>query len=182
MYNKELAMMAGVALKAAATAYQGQSIQVVVDAAKEFHAALVSLAGGFPPDQAPAPQTAGVQVQPPVAQPQASPIQVAEQNLQAAGMNPTTVRDLSNEEARWRDLFAHPDDWWNNTKDPRASINGGKGPDFRYKHDDNVPGLWLKGKFGPAPAWVFERLGIPFPGQQVNGQPQVNGQGGPVPF
>lgn len=181
MYNKEMAILASSALKSAASAYQGQPASTIVEAAKEFQAALIEMAGGFPPDQ-PAP----IQPNPAPAQAPApvNPIQQAQQNLANGGIQAQVVRDLSNEEGRWQDVFNNPQDWWDNRGDARASINGGSGPDFRYKHDENVKPLWLRGKYGPAPAWVWERLGLQFPGAggpQPAQQP-VQQPGGPVPF
>lgn len=115
----------------------------------------------------------------------------AEQNLANGGVQATVQRDLSNEDARWRDaLIDNPNDWWNNVGDARASSGGGKGPDFKFKNESaNVPALWLNGKHGPAPAWVWEHLGLTFPGSSQGQasapqqpQPVTNGQNNPVPF
>lgn len=100
------------------------------------------------------------------------------------------VRDLSTEDARWQDaLINNPGDWYNNVGDSRATSGGGKGPDFRFKNDDNVKSLFLNGQYGPAPAWVFEKLNLPFPGSQPQAAPapaqnqaQTTPSGNPVPF
>lgn len=64
----------------------------------------------------------------------------------------------------WQMYFDSPGDWWDNRNDPRASINGGSGPDFRHKTLKNDKGynlgLWLKPKHGSVPQWVLDRLGM----------------------
>lgn len=114
----------------------------------------------------------------------------AQQNLNQGGVQSTVVRDLTSEDARWRDaLVDNPGDWYNNIGDSRATSGGGVGPDFKFKNDAaDVTPLWLNGKYGPAPAWVFEKLGRPFPGSpQAAPVPQPAPTSGapvstPVPF
>jgi hypothetical protein len=114
----------------------------------------------------------------------------AEQNLAQAGIQATVARDLSNDA-----LIDNPNDWYNNVGDVKASSGGGIGPDYRHKtiKGDNGQnlGLWLNGKYGPAPAWVFEKLGLSFPGsgaaqpaaQTDNGTPAPAGTAStPIPF
>jgi hypothetical protein len=120
--------------------------------------------------------------------------QQAQQNLNQGGVQSTVDRDLSSEDGRWQDaLNNNPNDWYNNVGDHRATSGGGRGPDFAFKNKNaEVKGLFLNGQYGPAPAWVFEKLGRPFPGsggQAPQPQPQPQPQGGapqgnaqPVPF
>ncbi len=97
---------------------------------------------------------------------QAGAIANAQANLAQGGVQTTVARDLSTEDARWQDAITNtPDDWYNNVGNAKAASGGGKGPDFRFKNDNaDVTPLWLNGKYGPAPAWVFEKLGLQFPG------------------
>lgn len=59
------------------------------------------------------------------------------------------------DEAAWREWAADRSAWWDN----RTSKKGVNSPDFAHKarkNDKGYPvGLWLQGKFGPAPEWVF---------------------------
>jgi hypothetical protein len=97
---------------------------------------------------------------------QANAIATAQANLAQGGVQATVSRDLSTDEARWQDALNNsPNDWYNNVGNAKASSGGGIGPDFRFKKDEaDVTPLWLNGKYGPAPAWVFEKLGLQFPG------------------
>ncbi len=97
---------------------------------------------------------------------QTTAIETAQANLAQGGVQATVARDLSTEDARWQDALNNtPDDWYNNVGNAKAASGGGKGPDFRFKNDNaDVTPLWLNGKYGPAPAWVFEKLGLQFPG------------------
>lgn len=104
-----------------------------------------------------------------VAQQQVGAIQQAEANLASGGIaaQPAGFRNLEGVEDRWKDaLIANPGDWYNNVGDSRATSGGGSGPDFKFKDDDaKVGSLYLNGKYGPAPKWVFDKLGLQFPGQ-----------------
>lgn len=63
----------------------------------------------------------------------------------------------SKEEALWQHLFANPDDWWDNRQD-KANGRSPNGPDFKRKSDK--AGLWIHGRYGSAPDWVLQRLGV----------------------
>lgn len=71
------------------------------------------------------------------------------------------VNENSPPEVLWADaLFHAPHDWYDNTGEPRASKNGGKGPDFRHKvlkQGQYNLGLWIKS--GDTPAWAKNKLG-----------------------
>lgn len=145
MAQKDASIVAQVAAKAAAELYQGLGdIDGMANAMVRIFNGIVHLGGD--PMEVPENQSFA-----------------AEQNLAQGGIQATVQRDLSSEKGRWEDLFAHPGDWWDNRNDSRATINGGNGPDFRFKNDKEVKGLFLNGRYGPAPAWVFEKLGLPLP-------------------
>ncbi len=150
---------AQVAAKAAGYLFQGTgNTDGAMDAMRRIYKGIIIL-GGEP--EADNPPVAGTAAFAPVA---AAP--TGEQALAAGGIQAAVVRDLSDEDARWQDaLNNYPDDWYNNVGDAKASSGGGKGPDFRFKDEKaDVKSLWLGGKYGPAPAWVFEKLGLQFPG------------------
>ena len=71
----------------------------------------------------------------------------------------------------WANVLSNPQDWYNNTGEQGVSLHGGKKPDFRHKQlkkpDGNSVSLWLNGKFGPAPDWVWQGLNIAKPVTQV---------------
>ena len=143
---------AQVAAKAAAALYQGTGlINEAMVAMDRIYKGIEILAG---PAQGDTPPVTGTVI------PQ------AQTNLAAGGIQGAVVRDLSSEEARWQDaLNNYPTDWYNNVGNAKAASGGGKGPDFRFKDDNaDITPLWLNGKYGPAPAWVFERLNLQFPG------------------
>ena len=52
----------------------------------------------------------------------------------------------------WMALFNDPNGFYDN----RTSKRTPNSPDFRQKQGDIA--LWLNGKYGPAPQWVFDRL------------------------
>ncbi len=136
---------AQVAAKAAAALFQGiGDTEGAMKAMARFYTGIEQLAGPAQVDAIPQAQAA----------------------LAQGGVQATVVRDLSSEEARWQDaLNNYPNDWYNNVGNTQAASGGGKGPDFRFKDDKaDVTPLWLNGKYGPAPAWVFERLNLQFPG------------------
>jgi hypothetical protein len=56
------------------------------------------------------------------------------------------------DDAAWAKLFQNPGGFYDN----RTSKKTPASPDFREKQGDTA--LWLNGKFGPAPQWVFDRL------------------------
>ncbi len=148
---------AQVAAKAAAALYQGTGlINEAMAAMERIYNGITILAGPPPQDSPPVSQQ-------PLAQPA---LAQAQANLGSGGVQAAVVRDLSSEEARWQDaLNNYPNDWYNNVGNAKAASGGGKGPDFRFKEDNaDVTPLWLNGKYGPAPAWVFERLNLQFPG------------------
>jgi hypothetical protein len=74
--------------------------------------------------------------------------QVAFQQVAAAAPGVTHKDD-----AAWQALFANPKAYWDNRQDKRSP----QAPDFKLKDDPDVA-LWLRGKFGDAPQWVFDRL------------------------
>ena len=149
---------AQVAAKAAATLFQGTGdAEGAMTAMARFYKGIITL-GPPEEDNPPVLQVAPLAMPAPIAQAQA--------NLVQGGVQAVVARDLSTEDSRWQDaLNNYPGDWYNNVNDAKASSGGGKGPDFRFKDDDaDVKSLWLGGKYGPAPAWVFEKLGLQFPG------------------
>ena len=58
----------------------------------------------------------------------------------------------SSEPGTWEHLVASFGEYYDNRLDKRSP----NGPDF--KHKKSGKGLWLKGKYGDAPDWVFDRL------------------------
>ncbi len=164
---KEAIMAAESAIKSAATVYQGTSDgEGAAALAFRFYQGITNLSG-IDPAQA-------EQIE------QASNMANAQANLAGAGVQATVARDLSTDEARWQDaLVNNPGEWYNNVGHTKASSGGGNGPDFRFKDDNaDVTPLWLNGKYGPAPAWVFEKLSLPFPGSQsiVSAAPEAQPQ------
>jgi len=71
------------------------------------------------------------------------------------------INENSPAEVLWANaLFHAPGDWYDNTGEPRASKNGGKGPDFRHKtlkQGQYNLGLWIKS--GDTPDWAKNKLG-----------------------
>ena len=68
----------------------------------------------------------------------------------------------SPDEVLWADALRHnPQDWYDNLLDEKASVNGGKSPDYKHKTlkkgQFNL-GLWAKS--GSTPDWVKKTLGI----------------------
>ena len=60
-------------------------------------------------------------------------------------------------------LFHNPENWFNNTTEEKASINGGRGPDFRHKtvkdkKDFNL-GVWMNSTYSTAPDWAWDKIG-----------------------
>lgn len=102
---------------------------------------------------APAPQapqggfTPANVVQAPFAQQQ--PAAAPQQGFQAA---PGAQGGGSKADAEWQALFNNPSDFYDNRQSKRTPNS----PDFRQKSGDIA--LWLNGKYGPAPQWVFDRL------------------------
>jgi hypothetical protein len=117
-----------------------------------------------------------------VAQTQQGALAQAEANLAQGGIAAQSAgfRNLEGVEDRWKDaLLENPSDWYNNIGDSRATSGGGSGPDFKFKDDDaKVGSLYLNGKYGPAPKWVFDKLGLQFPGQAA---PQAAAAPDPAP-
>lgn len=72
------------------------------------------------------------------------------------------INENSPAEVLWANaLFHSPSDWYDNTGEPRASKNGGKGPDFRHKtlkQGQYNLGLWIKS--GDTPDWAKNKLGV----------------------
>ncbi len=157
------------AAKAAGNLFQGTgNIEDAMSAMTRFYNGIMTLGGEEEPPVNPPPLAAVVPVNPPLV-PVVAPTQLAqaETALAQGGVVATVSRDLSTPEARWQDALnpATANDWYNNIGDTKASSGGGKGPDFRFKNESaGIKGLWLNGQYGPAPAWVFERLGLQFPG------------------
>ena len=79
----------------------------------------------------------------------AQPVQQG-QNFQPATAAPGTGGSKADNE--WMALFNSPGDFYDNRQDKRSP----NGPDFKHKQSGD--GLWLNGKFGPAPQWVLDRL------------------------
>jgi len=52
----------------------------------------------------------------------------------------------------WMELFNNPNGFYDNRQSKRTPNS----PDFRAKQGETA--LWLNGKYGPAPQWVFDRL------------------------
>lgn len=52
----------------------------------------------------------------------------------------------------WQALFNNPSGYYDNRQDKKSP----NGPDFKNKQTGD--GLWLNGKYGPAPQWVLDRL------------------------
>ncbi len=155
-------IIAQVAAKAAAALFQGTGdAEGAMKAMARFHIGIITLGG--PPEEDSPPVVVQGGVQAPVV---GGVIPQAQAALAQGGIQAAVARDLSTDEARWQDaLINYPNDWYNNVGDAKASSGGGRGPDFRFKNDSaDVKPLWLNGNYGPAPAWVFERLGMAFPG------------------
>lgn len=98
--------------------------------------------GGFTPAnvvQAPFGQQAAVQ----------AAVQGQGQNFQAA---PGVQQGGSKTDQEWMALFSNPKGFYDNRQDKKSP----QGPDFKNK--DTGDGLWLNGKYGPAPQWVLDRL------------------------
>lgn len=149
---------AQVAAKAAGYLFQGTgNTEDAMKAMARIYTGIITL-GGAPEEDNPIPQG-----QAPLAN---APIAQAQTALAQGGVQATVARDLSDEDARWQDAIVnYPKDWYNNVGDAKASSGGGKGPDFRFKKESaDIKSLWLNGQYGPAPAWVFEKLGLQFPG------------------
>jgi hypothetical protein len=94
-----------------------------------------------PQQQAPAFAPANV-VQAPFGQQAQGGFQAAP-GVQAAG---------SKTDQDWQQLFNNPNGFYDN----RTSKRTPSSPDFKAKQGDLA--LWLNGKYGPAPQWVFDRL------------------------
>lgn len=92
--------------------------------------------GPWPQQQAPAPQ-------------QQQQYASQGQNFQPA---PGVQSGGSKTDQEWMALFNNPSGFYDN----RQSKKTPNSPDFRQKNGDIA--LWLNGKFGPAPQWVFDRL------------------------
>jgi hypothetical protein len=101
-----------------------------------------------PAQQAPAFTPANVAQGPWPAQQQAA-VQAAVQgqNFQAA---PGVGGNKADQE--WMALFNNPSGFYDNRQDKKSP----GAPDFKNKQSGD--GLWLNGKFGSAPQWVFDRL------------------------
>ena len=88
-----------------------------------------------------------------------APVQAVQAAPPAAIGGPTITAE-SGEDEIWQDaLINNPQNWWNNIGNKKSAA----GPDFSHK---TVPGknpqyklgIWVKGQFGNAPAWVQENL------------------------
>jgi hypothetical protein len=88
------------------------------------------------------------------AAPAAAPSNVVQgpwgQQAGPAPQAPGTQQSKADQE--WSQLFANPAGFYDN----RGNKRNPNSPDFRAKQGDL--GLWLNGKFGPAPQWVLDRL------------------------
>jgi hypothetical protein len=101
----------------------------------------------FQPQQ-PGPFGGGNVVPFPQQQQQAFPQQQG-QNFQPA---PVPGGQPSKTDQDWMALFNNPGSFYDNRNNKRSTGS----PDFKQKQGDVA--LWLNGKFGPAPQWVFDRL------------------------
>ena len=79
---------------------------------------------------------------------QAAPQQPQGQNFQPA----PGAQQGGGDDAKWMELFNNPSGFYDN----RTSKRTPNSPDFRAKQGETA--LWLNGKYGPAPQWVFDRL------------------------
>ena len=86
--------------------------------------------------------------------------------IQHAAGAPTQISHTSPNEVLFEDALVHnPDKWWDNTREVKASVNGGKGPDFRHKDLKNKDGkfniaIWVNSEYSPtAPDWVWDKIG-----------------------
>lgn len=167
MDQKDQSIAAQVALKAAvehASHDTGVHYAQVVEIAKAFNEFLRG-AVTAPAQQGFVPQL--VPQQPQAHQPPPTTSAQAVSNVMA-GFTGATVAPLQptehkpSEEELWADVVSNPDNWYDNRAQGDTSVNGGNRPDFRSKKIKNQKGqpvgLFLKGKFGNAPQWVFERL------------------------
>jgi hypothetical protein len=112
--------------------------------------------------------------------PQATPVPVQQAPQPQQGLHPgSTTKEL------WADLINNRNNWWDNRQQGDTSIAGGQKPDFRHKSlekDGNKVALWLNGKFGPAPDWVWQGLGLqPPPNQAQQAQQMVAQAAAPQP-
>jgi len=79
-----------------------------------------------------------------------------------ADATPTPIPGTGSDkdDAKWQEFFNTRDQWWDNRSDKRSPAAA----DFAHKTRKNErgypEGLWLNGKFGKAPQWVFEKLGM----------------------
>lgn len=80
---------------------------------------------------------------------QQQPAAAPQQGFQAA---PGAQGGGSKADAEWMELFNNPSGFYDNRQSKRTPNS----PDFRAKQGDTA--LWLNGKYGPAPQWVFDRL------------------------
>lgn len=132
------------------------TIQAAVGVAQAFPGTTVAPQQAFQPAPQPQPQQApqpqggfapanvvqgGFGQQQPAAAPQ--------QNFQAA---PGVQGGGGKADAEWMELFNNPSGFYDN----RTSKRTPNSPDFRAKQGETA--LWLNGKYGPAPQWVFDRL------------------------
>ena len=74
---------------------------------------------------------------------------------QGQNFQPQQAPGSSNpDDAKWQALFSNPNGYYDNRQDKRNP----NGPDFKPKNGTPGEALWLKGKYGNAPQWVFDRL------------------------
>ena len=79
---------------------------------------------------------------------------------------PTQISATSPVIELFQDALIHnPDKWWNNTTEERASINGGRSPDFKHKDLKDKKGesplaIWMVSEYSPtAPDWAWDKVG-----------------------
>ena len=132
-------------LQAAVPSHSQQPVAVPLQAP-----VTVPVPGAPPAPPAPAPA--------PMVQP--GPVSPAEMIAAAAASAQTGLSHQSPAEVLWADALQNaPQDWYDNRNDQRASMNGGKGPDFRHKtlkKGQYNLGLWVKS--GDTPGWVVAHL------------------------
>jgi hypothetical protein len=133
-----------------------QEVYPIIVEAQDVAAAEASVGNAFPGTQS-APQApsepfpqAGNVVQLPTA---------AAQPVQQPAPIPGGGGDAKTN-AAWQEYFQDPSQWWDN----RTSKRSAGAADFAHKTRKNSKGfpdgLWLKSRFGDAPQWVLDRLGV----------------------
>jgi hypothetical protein len=86
--------------------------------------------------------------------------------IEPPASQPTQISATSPLAELFQDALIHnPDKWWNNTTEERASINGGRSPDFKHKDLKDKKGtnplaIWMTSEYSPtAPDWAWDKVG-----------------------